>query len=166
MGATLNGVPLGRANRRRGEIEAVIDGERRILCLTLAALAELETAFAVDDLTGLAARFAEGRLRALDLVRIIGAGLRGGGNLLSDEDVAAMSIEGGIYAYARVVAELLAATFGGAEEMGSGGPGAPSAPHAPNAPSAPSAAMTSVGTEAQADNRAGGSAVKGVAANP
>lgn len=25
----------GRANRRRGEIEAIIDGERRILCLTL-----------------------------------------------------------------------------------------------------------------------------------
>ena len=30
----------GRANRQRGEIEAVIDGERRILCMTLGALAE------------------------------------------------------------------------------------------------------------------------------
>ena len=49
---------FGRANRRRGEVEAVLDGERRILCLTLGALAELETAFCADDLTGLAERFA------------------------------------------------------------------------------------------------------------
>lgn len=151
MGTSLHGAHVGRANRRRGEIEAVIDGERRILCLTLAALAELETAFAVDDLTGLAARFAEGRLRALDLARILGAGLRGGGNLLSDEEVAAMSIEGGIYAYARVVADLLAATFGGAEDMGGGGSGAAMAPTTPSA---------------EATHGAGGSAVKGMAANP
>jgi hypothetical protein len=157
MGRTLHGANVGRANRRRGEIEAVIDGERRILCLTLAALAELETAFAVDDLTGLAARFAEGRLRALDLARILGAGLRGGGNVLSDEEVAAMSIEGGIYAYARVVADLLAATFGGAVDLGGGGPGAASAAGAP---------MASVASDAPAKNGAGGSAVKGMAANP
>ena len=50
----------GRANRHRGEIEALIDGERRILCLTLGALAELETAFQADDLTALAERFATG----------------------------------------------------------------------------------------------------------
>jgi Phage tail tube protein, GTA-gp10 len=157
MATSLHGTHVGRANRRRGEIEAVIDGERRILCLTLSALAELETAFAVDDLTGLAARFAEGRLRALDLARILGAGLRGGGNVLSDEEVAAMSIDGGIYAYARVVADLLAATFGGAEDMASGGPGAVSAAGAP---------MASVASDAPAKSGAGGSAVKGMAANP
>lgn len=160
MGRTVHGANVGRANRRRGEIEAVIDGERRILCLTLAALAELETAFAVDDLTGLAARFAEGRLRALDLARILGAGLRGGGNVLSDEEVAAMSIDGGIYAYARVVADLLAATFGGAEDMGSGGAGAPGAAAAPMAP------VASVAPNAEAVHGAGGSAVKDMAANP
>lgn len=104
-----------RANRRRGEVEAVIDGERRILCLTLGALAELETAFAVDDLSGLAARFAAGRLKAADMIRIIGAGLRGGGNLLSDDEVAAMSVEGGLLAYAGMVGDLLTATFAGPE---------------------------------------------------
>ncbi|TRL30673.1 gene transfer agent family protein [Rhizobium straminoryzae] len=112
-----------RANRRRGEIEAVIDGERRILCLTLGALAELETAFAADDLTALAARFSRGRLTATDLVRILGAGLRGGGNLYSDEEVAAMSIEGGVAAYAAIAAALLEAAFGGeagVETMGDG----------------------------------------------
>lgn len=103
----------GRANRRRGEVEAVIDGERRILCLTLGALCELETAFAADDLTDLAGRFASGRLKAGDMIRIIGAGLRGAGNHFSDEDVAAMSVEGGVGGFARIAAELLAASFTG-----------------------------------------------------
>jgi hypothetical protein len=101
-----------RANRHRGEIEALFDGERRVLCLTLGALAELETAFAVDSLTGLAERFSSGRLKADDLIRIIGAGLRGGGNLLSDEDVAGMAVADGLAGFARIAAELLQATFG------------------------------------------------------
>ena len=105
----------GRANRRRGEVEAVIDGERRILCLTLGALAELETAFAAGDLNGLAQRFSSGRLKAADMIRVIGAGLRGGGNLFSDDEVAAMSVDGGIAGYASIIADLLTATFGGAE---------------------------------------------------
>ena len=113
--------PGARANRRRGEIEAVIDGERRILCLTLGALAELETAFAVDDLSGLAARFSAGRLRAADMIRILGAGLRGGGNLYGDEDVAQANVEGGLAGFATIVGALLTATFGGPQEA-AGGP--------------------------------------------
>ena len=106
-----------RANRLRGEIEAVFDGERRVLCLTLGALAELETAFAVDSVSGLAERFSSGRLMAEDLIRIFGAGLRGGGNLFSDEDVAAMAVVDGLAGFARIAAELLQATFGaGGEE--------------------------------------------------
>lgn len=113
-----------RANRHRGEIEALFDGERRVLCLTLGALAELETAFAVDSLTGLAERFSDGRLKAEDLIRIIGAGLRGGGNVFSDEDVAGMAVAGGLAGFARIAGELLQATFG------TGGDGAnPPAPH-------------------------------------
>lgn len=105
----------GRANRHRGEVEATIGGERRILCLTLGSLAELETAFAADNLMELAARFSAGRLKAEDMIRILSAGLRGGGNLVSDEDVAVMSIDGGIAGLARLTSELLAATFGAAE---------------------------------------------------
>nr|CAD6421024.1 gene transfer agent family protein [Rhizobium sp. Q54] len=105
-----------RANRRRGEVEAVIDGERRVLCLTLGSLAELETAFAVGDLGGLAGRFSSGRMKAADMIRILGAGLRGGGNLYSDDEVAAMSVEGGIAGWARIVGELLVATFGSPQE--------------------------------------------------
>lgn len=112
-----------RANRHRGEIEALFDGERRVLCLTLGALAELETAFAVDSLTGLAERFSSGRLKADDLIRIIGAGLRGGGNLLSDEDVAGMAVADGLAGFARIAAELLQATFGaGADTQNPPGP--------------------------------------------
>jgi hypothetical protein len=109
-------VATGRANRHRGEVEAVIDGERRILCLTLGSLAELETAFAADNLTDLAARFSAGRLKAQDMIRILAAGLRGGGNLASDEDVAVMSVEDGIAGLARLTGDLLTATFGGAGE--------------------------------------------------
>jgi Phage tail tube protein, GTA-gp10 len=101
----------GRANRHRGEIEAMFDGQRRILCLTLGALAELETAFACDNLADLGRRFAGGTLKAADMIRIIGAGLRGGGNLFSDEDVAMMGVDGGIAGCARIVTELLTATF-------------------------------------------------------
>ena len=112
-----------RANRHRGEIEALFDGERRVLCLTLGALAELETAFAVDSLTGLAERFSSGRLKAEDLIRIIGAGLRGGGNVFSDEDVAGMAVADGLAGFARIAAELLQATFGaGADTSNPPGP--------------------------------------------
>jgi hypothetical protein len=104
------------ANRSRGEIDADIGGARRRMVLTLGALAELESAFGAEDLVALADRFGTGRLAANDLVRIIAAGLRGAGETVSDEDVAAMTIEGGAPAYARLAAELLAATFGGGEE--------------------------------------------------
>jgi hypothetical protein len=101
----------GRANRRRGEVEAVINGERRILCLTLGAIAELETAFGVDTIADLAGRFSGGRLSARDIMAILAAGLRGGGNRLDDEDLADLSIEGGLEGAVRLTAELLASAF-------------------------------------------------------
>lgn len=104
------------ANRRRGEIAAVIDGETRILCLTLGALAELESAFEADNLAELAARFSSGRLPAADMIRIIAAGLRGGGNLFTDAEVAGMAIDDGAAGSARIVTELLSAAFGNAGE--------------------------------------------------
>lgn len=99
------------ANRYRGEIEAEIGGVRRRLVLTLGALAELEAAFGADDLAALAERFGTGRLSARDLTRIIGAGLRGAGDNMSDDDVAAMDVRGGAAGYVRIAAELIAATF-------------------------------------------------------
>src|SRR5688572_15462852 len=100
------------ANLHRGEIEAAIGGAQRRLVLTLGALAELEAAFGADDLVALAERFAGGRLKARDLVRVIGAGLRGAGEAISDEEVARMEVGGGAAGYVRVAAALLNATFG------------------------------------------------------
>ena len=99
-------------NRHRGEIEAEIGGDRRKLVLTLGALAELEAAFGADDLVALTERFGSGRLKARDLTRIIGAGLRGAGETVSDDEVAAMAVDGGAQGYVRIAAELIAATFG------------------------------------------------------
>ncbi len=101
------------ANARRGEVEAMLDGRAHRLCLTLGALAELEQAFKADDLGALVARFATGKLTAWDMMRIIGAGLRGAGAHLSDEEVGQMRCEEGIAGFAGIVSELLTATFGG-----------------------------------------------------
>lgn len=103
---------MSMVNRHRGEIEAVLDGRKRTLCLTLGALAELEAALAAGDLMGLARRFEEGRLSAVDAIKIIGAGLRGAGEDIDDAAVARMRSEGGAAGFVAIVAELLAATFG------------------------------------------------------
>lgn len=99
-------------NARRGEIEAVLDGRPRTLVLTLGALAELEAAFGAEDLMALAERFSKGRLGARDAARIIAAGLNGAGAGVSLEEVERMRAEGGAAGFARVVADLLGATFG------------------------------------------------------
>jgi hypothetical protein len=100
------------ANRRRGEISAELDGGTHRLCLTLGALAELESAYAADDLGALVERFSTGRLSASDMIRIIGAGLRGGGTEIDDEAVGRMQAAGGAAGFAQIVSELLAITFG------------------------------------------------------
>lgn len=102
------------ANRYRGEIEARLDGQPHCLCLTLGALAELEAAFGDEDMLALAARFETGRLKAQDCVRIIGAGLRGGGYEIADAAVARMQADGGAAGFVAIVARLLGATFGAA----------------------------------------------------
>ncbi|YBV98113.1 gene transfer agent family protein [Phyllobacteriaceae bacterium JZ32] len=103
------------ANRHRGEVVAILDGRQWVLCLTLGALAELETAFEAEDLTALIARFSSGRLSARDMMRIITAGLRGGGHSVTEEDVAQMQADGGAAGFARIVSELLTATFGASQ---------------------------------------------------
>ncbi|MBL8579007.1 MAG: gene transfer agent family protein [Mesorhizobium sp.] len=104
------------ANRRRGEIDAILDGRTYRLCLTLGALAELEAAYAADDLGALVERFSRGRLSSLDMIRIIGAGLRGAGQDISDDDVGAIHSDDGVAGFAAIVTELLTTTFGAAPE--------------------------------------------------
>jgi hypothetical protein len=66
-----------RANAARGETVAVLAGTERRLCLTLGALAEIETALAVEGLSALAERMRG--LSARDLMAVLAALLRGGG---------------------------------------------------------------------------------------
>ena len=99
-------------NRRRGEVALELGGQSYLLCLTLGALAELEDAFAVQDLQSLGERFASGRLSARDLINILAVALRGGGHVVTDAEVASLPIEGGLEPLARALADVLVATFG------------------------------------------------------
>lgn len=100
-------------NKHRGEIQADFDGTPHRLCLTLGALAELESAFGDTDMLALAERFQSGRLSARDVTRILGAGLRGAGHDITDDTVATMRTPNGAAGFVGIVAQLLAATFGG-----------------------------------------------------
>ena len=72
------------ANGARGEAMAMLSGAERRLCLTLGALAEIETGLGLDGLSGLAERMRT--LSARDLTVVLAALLRGGGELaLADE---------------------------------------------------------------------------------
>lgn len=101
------------ANAHRGEIEAELSGRPYVLCLTLGALAELEHAYGGEDLIAIAERFEAGRIGASDAIRVIGAGLRGAGNAVSDAEVAAMTAPGGAKGFLAIVVRLLRATFAG-----------------------------------------------------
>lgn len=110
------------ANAHRGEIAATLGGRPRRLVLTLGALAELEAAFGVDGLAGLGERFETGRLRARDLAAILGAGLRGAGEAITDEEAGALAHADGLPGYLGVVAALLTATFGADAPPAAGAP--------------------------------------------
>ena len=99
-------------NTHRGEIAAILNGEPYRLCLTLGALAELEDAFGADDMLSLAQRFEAGRLSARDAIRIIAAGLRGGGNEIDEAGLVRMQADGGAAGFVDIVSRLLTATFG------------------------------------------------------
>jgi alkyl hydroperoxide reductase subunit AhpF len=82
------------------------------MVLTLGALAELEQAFAVDDIMALGERFGQGRLSARDIIRVLGAGLRGAGETISDDELSTLEIEGGAAMAARHAIALLSHAFG------------------------------------------------------
>jgi len=67
------------ANGARGEVVALLAGTERRLCLTLGALAEMETSLGCDGLTDLAERMRA--LSARDLFVVLAALLRGGGEV-------------------------------------------------------------------------------------
>ena len=65
------------ANGARGEVTAILAGAERRLCLTLGALAEIETGLSVSGIAALGERMRV--LSAGDLLIVLAALLRGGG---------------------------------------------------------------------------------------
>ncbi|MDI1281267.1 MAG: hypothetical protein ACI9YM_002034 [Brevundimonas sp.] len=92
------------ANGARGEVLAMLAGAERRLCLTLGALAEIETGLGVTGIAALGERMRV--LSAGDLVIVLAALLRGGGEegLADDLDRAAVDPRAAAEAVARAFA--------------------------------------------------------------
>lgn len=95
-------------NGVRGEVSIEIDGTPRTLCLTLGALAEIETAFGCHSLGELQARMRS--LSASELTQVLAALLRGGAHDAEAETLSAGQVGAG--EAARAVAEAFHAALG------------------------------------------------------
>jgi hypothetical protein len=94
------------ANGVRGEVVALLAGAERRLCLTLGALAEIETGLGLEGLSGLAERMRA--LSARDLTVVLAALLRGGGERALADELDRAGVD------AREAAEAVARAFAAA----------------------------------------------------
>lgn len=95
-------------NGVRGEVRVRLGGEEHTLCLTLGALAEIETALAIDGVGQLAGRMRT--LSAKDLIAVLAALLRGGGEAALASELAVAAVD------PREAAEAVALAFAAAAE--------------------------------------------------
>jgi hypothetical protein len=93
-------------NGVRGEATAVLAGAERRLCLTLAALAEIETGLGVAGMAGRGERMRA--LSARDLMGVLAALLRGGGEGALADGLAIAAVD------PREAAEAVAKAFAAA----------------------------------------------------
>lgn len=94
------------AKGARGEVVARLAGADRRLCLTLGALAEIETGLGLEGLSGLAERMRA--LSARDLMTVLAALLRGGGERALADELDRAGVE------PREAAEAVASAFAAA----------------------------------------------------
>lgn len=99
------------ANPYRGEVALTVNGEERVMRLTLGRLAALEATLEAGSLVDLIARFEDGSFRTGDLVALISAGLG-----ISADEVLEADIAGGPLVAARAAAALLKLTFAPPDE--------------------------------------------------
>lgn len=92
-------------------MEITINGEIRVMRLTLGALASLEAELGVSSLVGLVERFEGATFSTGDVLALLRAGLAGGGSPMSTEALGAADVAGGPMAAAKAAAELLARAF-------------------------------------------------------
>ena len=93
-------------NHARGEAQLSLYGRDYRMCLTLGALAEIEHALGLADLSALGDRLS--RPSARDLVLVLTALLRGGGEAMSIDDVGRLPLD------AKVMAQAISQTFAAA----------------------------------------------------
>jgi hypothetical protein len=108
------------ANPYRGEVALSVDGEARMMRLTLGALAELEARLQSESLLEMIGRFEKGTFRVADLIALITAGLNGGGWRITERELVAARIDGGPLAAAEAAARLLRLTFTLPDESAAG----------------------------------------------
>lgn len=82
---------MSGANVVRGEVVARLAGVERRLCLTLGALAEIETALGAAGLVELSERMRT--LSAKDLMAVLAALLRGGGEIAFAAELAGSAVD-------------------------------------------------------------------------
>ena len=99
------------ANPWAGEVTLVIDGETRVMKLTLGAWAELEEELRECTLIDLIQRFESGQVSARDVVSLIVAGLRGGGWTGRRSDLLSVDIDGGPIAATKAAGLLIQRAF-------------------------------------------------------
>ena len=99
------------ANANRGEISADLDGKSWNLCLTLGALASLETKLEAQNLSELTQKFSKGQFSSDEIIKILHAAIIGGGHEITEAEVANLQVEGGIGGYVKIVARLFEVTF-------------------------------------------------------
>lgn len=99
------------ANPWEGEVAVRLNGERHVMKLTLAALAELEAGMEADSLVAMVERFEGGSFSTRDVLALIVAGLRGGGWQGDARDLLTVEVQGGPVEAARLAGQLLARAF-------------------------------------------------------
>ena len=99
------------ANPWEGQVAIVLDGERYVMRLTLAALAELEDGLSDGNIVALVERFEAGSFSTRDVVSVIVAGLRGGGWRGEARELLAVEIDGGLPKATRLAGELRVRAF-------------------------------------------------------
>ncbi len=104
------------ANRYRGEVVGRINGRRRVMRLTLAALAQLETCYGERDILQLLGGFAETGLTARDTENILRAGLAATQDELSVTG-APLDVEGGHAAAMQLATLLMERAFAPSSEF-------------------------------------------------
>lgn len=94
-----------------GEVAIFLNGERKVMRLTLGALAELEAGLEAGSLVAMVERFESGAFSSRDVLGVIVAGLRGGGWAGDIRDLLTAEIDGGPVEAARLAGQLLARAF-------------------------------------------------------